>query len=143
MDKKRDKKRSSGETTTTGWLIPVEVKDSFTKFCTTKGSIIKEDCAGALLIWQYLPPEIREWARLEAKGISSVDQPETTLHQKLQKALSGRGQEEEYSPQDPVAKDDEVHELKYRLEIVEGLLQRLTSEQTKQGARQAKQKGAS
>lgn len=51
----------------------MKVKDDFADFCTEKGNIIQEDCAGALLIWQYLPAQIRESARLEAKGIRAVD----------------------------------------------------------------------
>ena len=61
------------EKTKPGWFIPVKVKDSFVNFCADKGNIIQEDCAGALLIWQYLPAQIRESARLEAKGIRAVD----------------------------------------------------------------------
>lgn len=57
----------------TGWLVPVKLKESFVNFCAEKGNVAQEDCAGALLIWQHLPAQIREQARLEAKGIQSVD----------------------------------------------------------------------
>ncbi len=57
----------------TGWLVPIELKESFVNFCAEKGNVAQEDCAGALLIWQYLPAQIREQARLEAKGVQSVD----------------------------------------------------------------------
>ncbi|MHC4397871.1 MAG: hypothetical protein ACYS1A_19680 [Planctomycetota bacterium] len=57
----------------TGWLVPVKLKESFVNFCAEKGNVAQEDCAGALLIWQYLPAQTRELARLEAKGIQSAD----------------------------------------------------------------------
>lgn len=57
----------------TGWLIPIPVKESFVAFSAEKGTVAQEDCAGALLIWQYLPAQIREEARLEAKGVHSID----------------------------------------------------------------------
>ena len=56
----------------TGWLVPVELKDSFVNFCAEKGNLAQEDCAGSLLVWQYLPAQIREQARLEAKGVHAV-----------------------------------------------------------------------
>ena len=55
------------------WLIPDEVKNSFVEFCASIGTIAQEDCAGALVIWQYLPPAIREQAKLQAKGIAALD----------------------------------------------------------------------
>jgi len=58
---------------TAGWPIPPDVKESFTKFCAEKGNLAQEDCAGALLIWQFLPAQIREYARLSAKGKAVVD----------------------------------------------------------------------
>jgi hypothetical protein len=57
----------------TGWIIPVKIKESFVTFCAEKGALAQEDCAGALVIWQYLPAQIREWAKLEAKGLPSID----------------------------------------------------------------------
>lgn len=57
----------------TGWPIPASIKDSFVNFCSEVGCIAQEDCAGALLIWQHLPAQIREQARLEAKGIRAID----------------------------------------------------------------------
>jgi len=57
----------------TGWYIPVPLKEQFVTFCADMGNLAQEDCAGALLIWQYLPAQIRESARLEAKGIRAVD----------------------------------------------------------------------
>jgi hypothetical protein len=32
------------------------------------GAVAQEDCAGSLFLWQVMPPAIREWAKLEAKG---------------------------------------------------------------------------
>ena len=58
---------------TAGWPIPPDVKESFVKFCAERGNLAQEDCAGALLIWQYLPAQIREYARLAAKGKKVVD----------------------------------------------------------------------
>jgi len=57
----------------TNWLIPIEVKEDFTTFCNKSGTIAQDDCAGALVIWQYLPAQIRERAKLEAKGIQAID----------------------------------------------------------------------
>jgi len=57
------------EKTKAGWPISVDVKDNFTKFCTKIGAIIQEDYAGALFLWQQMPANIREAAKLEAKGI--------------------------------------------------------------------------
>lgn len=59
--------------TKTGWPIPVSIKDLFVNFCAEKGNLAQEDCAGALFIWQYLPAQIRESARLEAKGSQIAD----------------------------------------------------------------------
>ncbi len=61
------------EKTNTGWPIPTTIKESFSNFCADKGTIAQEDCAGALLIYQYLPAQVREQARLEAKGLQSID----------------------------------------------------------------------
>jgi hypothetical protein len=61
------------ETTKPGWNIPVDVRDSFTAFCAGVGAIAQEDCAGALLIWPHLPAEIREQAKVQAKGNSAID----------------------------------------------------------------------
>ena len=58
----------------TGWQVPVSCKDSFTEFCDRVGSLVQEDCAGALVIWQYLPAQLRELAKLQAKGLVEVDQ---------------------------------------------------------------------
>jgi hypothetical protein len=58
----------------TGWPIPVSVKESFVNFCAKVGCLAQEDCAGALLIWQYLPAQIREKARLEAKNARLMDE---------------------------------------------------------------------
>ena len=65
--------KKNEEKTKTGWPIPLSIKDSFVNFCADMGNLAQEDCAGALLIWQYLPAQIRESARLEAKGIRAVD----------------------------------------------------------------------
>jgi hypothetical protein len=58
----------------TGWNIPENVRDEFAAFCTKVGSRIQEDCAGALVIWPYLPPQIREQAKLASKGEAQVDE---------------------------------------------------------------------
>lgn len=60
------------ELTNVGWQIPVAVRDRFTAFSDRVGNKIQEDCAGALIVWLYLPAQLREWARLEAKGCSAV-----------------------------------------------------------------------
>ena len=58
----------------TGWYIPIEVRERFTNFCNMKGTVIQEDFAGALTVWQHLPAEIRELAKLEAKGLRESDE---------------------------------------------------------------------
>ena len=58
-----------------GWEIPIVVRDAFRDFCVKKGAIVQEDCAGALFLWQQMPAQIREWAKLEAKGLPAVDKP--------------------------------------------------------------------
>lgn len=60
------------EKTKPGWSIPTKIKEDFVEFCAEKGNIAQEDSAGALFIWQYLPPQLREWARLHAKGKPDV-----------------------------------------------------------------------
>lgn len=62
------------EKITTGWQIPMDVKEKFVNFCVKVGALAQEDCAGALTIWPYLPPAIREQAKLQAKGIAAVDE---------------------------------------------------------------------
>lgn len=57
---------------TAGWPIPPTVKEAFTDFCKEVGTLAKDDCAGALFVWQYLPAQIREWAKLDAKGTPAV-----------------------------------------------------------------------
>jgi len=54
-------------TKTAGWPVPDHVKDSFTEFCKRVGTLAKDDCAGALFIWQFLPAHLRERAKLDAK----------------------------------------------------------------------------
>jgi len=76
--KKKTKTKGVGDDmksdkTPAGWPIPKSVKQEFINFCNSKGSMIQEDCAGALMIWRFLPAQIREWAKLEAKGIPAVD----------------------------------------------------------------------
>lgn len=60
--------------TTTGWQIPIDLKDRFTEFCEKiKDSRIQEECSAALYIYMYLPEKIRELAKLEVKGVPMVD----------------------------------------------------------------------
>ena len=56
-----------------GWCIPKNIREDFTEFCATKGTLIQEECAGALIIYQFLPAEIRELARLQAKGVEDIN----------------------------------------------------------------------
>ena len=55
------------------WRVPQDVKDNFTSFCNHIGAIIEDDCAGALIVWQYLPAELREQAKLAAKNQGKID----------------------------------------------------------------------
>lgn len=57
-----------------GWYVPIEARRKFVEFCVEIGSLAQEDCAGALIIWQHLPAQIRELAKLQAKGLVEVDQ---------------------------------------------------------------------
>lgn len=61
------------EKTKPGWAIPVPVKESFVEFCAHVGAIAQEDCAGALFLWQHLPSQLRELAKLNAKGATVVN----------------------------------------------------------------------
>jgi len=63
---------ANDEKTTTGWKIPIELKDKFTDFCEGTPDSIQEECSAALLIYMYLPEKIRELAKLEVKGVSMV-----------------------------------------------------------------------
>lgn len=56
------------EKTKPGWYIPIDVKDKFVNFCSDVGEIIQNDMAGALWLWCYMPPDIRELAKLAAFG---------------------------------------------------------------------------
>ena len=56
------------DTTKTGWPIPTKVKDDFVEFCARVETHAQADCAGALFLWLHMPPQIREWAKLAAKG---------------------------------------------------------------------------
>ena len=56
-----------------GWKVPVAAKETFASFCSKVGSVTQDDCAGALTIWPYLPSEIREQAKLAAKGLVEVE----------------------------------------------------------------------
>ena len=64
--------KNNMEKVKTGWEIPVPIKDNFVEFCAHVGAIAQEDCAGALLIWQHLPAQLREVAKLDAKGVPVV-----------------------------------------------------------------------
>lgn len=57
-----------------GWKVPAFVKDLFRDFCIENGSVVQDDCAGALAIWPYLPAAIRERAKLQAKGVTAIDE---------------------------------------------------------------------
>lgn len=75
-----------------GWRIPIKVKDDFIAFCGSVDSVAEGDCAGAIIVWQYLPPQIRELAKLEAKGISVVHKEYWLEFQKgLQAAINHQG----------------------------------------------------
>lgn len=66
-------KSNNAEKVKTGWEIPIKVKEDFVNFCAEKSTLAQEACAGALVIFQLLPAQIREVAMLEAKGIGKVD----------------------------------------------------------------------
>lgn len=56
-----------------GWYLPLSVRDKFTDFCSDQGTVIQQDFAGALVVWCNLPAELRELAKLEAKGLREPD----------------------------------------------------------------------
>jgi len=62
----------TSDKTKPGWAIPTTVKDDFVDFCANMGTLAQEDCAGALFLWLQMPPQIREWAKLAAKGAPVV-----------------------------------------------------------------------
>ena len=64
---------SNSEKIRLGWEVPKELRNSFRDWCVNKGVLVQEDCAGALIIWQFLPAEIREAAKMEAKGTPSLN----------------------------------------------------------------------
>jgi len=64
---------TESKTVAPGWKIPSATKDAFREFTANAGTVTQEDCAGALFIWQHLPAQIREWARMDAKGEPRVD----------------------------------------------------------------------
>ena len=75
-----------------GWKVPIGVRDSFATFSNKMGTVIQEDCAGALMIWPYLPAEIREQAKLAAKGLVEIDSVLwDEFHAGLRKGLKARG----------------------------------------------------
>ena len=57
-----------------GWYVPTECRDKFSQWCADNGLICQDDCAGALVIWTYLPAAIREQAKLQAKGTAAIDE---------------------------------------------------------------------
>ena len=57
-----------------GWEVPPEIKDLFRDWCIDNGLVVQNDCAGALVIWPYLPSAIRERAKLQAKGVAAIDE---------------------------------------------------------------------
>jgi hypothetical protein len=61
-------------TTKPGWNIPVEVTDKFKDFCTRVGSRMQDDCSGALWLWMYMPPQVRELSKLAATGSIQADE---------------------------------------------------------------------
>lgn len=64
---------SDKEKSQLGWKVYTFVKDSFRDFCIENGLVVQDDCAGALVIWPYLPAAIRERAKIQANGIESID----------------------------------------------------------------------
>ncbi len=68
------KKATKKATKTAGWEIPDHVKEEFTDFCKRVGTLAKDDCAGALFIWQFLPAHLRERAKLDAKDHPLADE---------------------------------------------------------------------
>ena len=67
----------NNEKTTTGWQIPVELKDDFTAFCESTPDSIQEECSAALLIYMHLPSKIRELAKLDVGRIAKIVGPTT------------------------------------------------------------------
>jgi len=61
------KKDRNPECVQANWEIPTHLREAFTDFCKVVGTLAKDDCAGALYLWQWLPGQIREWAKLSAK----------------------------------------------------------------------------
>ena len=74
-----------------GWRVPNKIRDDFAQWCSDNGLVCQHDCAGALVIWPYLPSSVREAAKAEAKGQPSVDKKFWEIFGAgLEAALSGQ-----------------------------------------------------
>jgi hypothetical protein len=56
-----------------GWKVPENVREQFVSFCEMHGGKVQDEAAGALVVWQNLPSEIRDWAKLSSKGMVPAD----------------------------------------------------------------------
>lgn len=56
------------------WMVPVKLYEDFKGFCGDGGTILQDDAAGALWLWQRIPAQIRQDAKLAAKGIHRMDE---------------------------------------------------------------------
>jgi hypothetical protein len=116
--------------TKTGWPIPVTIKDLFVSFCAEKGNIAQEDCAGALFLWQYLTPDIRELARLVAKGSKKIDKK---FWENFQKSLSLAIQEPyPFSDSQINYLWDEVEKIAEKVGVKINKPKRMTAEESKE-----------
>ena len=122
--------KNNNKKTKTGWPIPIKIKDLFVNFCADKGNIAQEDCAGALFLWQYLPPDIRELARLVAKGSKPIDKK---YWENFQKSLL-LATTEPYVVSDNQINSlwDEIEKIAEKLEIKLNRPKSMTAEQAKQ-----------
>lgn len=56
-----------------GWKVRETIKDRFVDYCISVGSQRQDACAGALVVWEFLSPRIREAAVRVAKGAATLE----------------------------------------------------------------------
>lgn len=66
-------KKQQDEISQTGWRISRETREKFVVWCDSMGTKAQDDCAGALVVWPFLPSSIRERAKMVAKEIIPHD----------------------------------------------------------------------
>jgi hypothetical protein len=71
MKKKEVSKMS--KTVQLGLRIPHNIYEKYTEFCDGVGGRYQDELCGAMLVWQYLPGEIRDRAKRQSLGTMPFD----------------------------------------------------------------------